>query len=218
MTVRQSLGMVVPRDRVASLHPGRHHRPRDGQNDGAEEQTDNAVSNRAADDADHDYRHGRGQPARHQKRPEEVVYQTDRDHVGGEDRGLRRFHFHPAPDNDWYNQDARSDLDNTQQQSSECEHARSRNASGQETCSGEKCLQERDADYAARYVAYGCARQLHQFLAAVTEDSTQESAQSIDQLGSSGEQEPRYQDRDDELNQAEERALGDVEQLGADRL
>ena len=47
---------------------------------------------------------------------------------------------------------------------------------GQEACSGEKCLQERDADHAARYVANGCARQLHQFLAAVTEDPTQDGA------------------------------------------
>jgi hypothetical protein len=107
--------------------------------------------------------------------------------------------------------------DNTQQQSNEGEHARSRNACGQEACSGEKCLQERDADHAARYVANGCARQLDQFLAAVTEDSTEEGAQSIDQLWTPGEQKPRNQDRHDELEQAEKCALGDVEQLGADR-
>ena len=85
---------------------------------------------------------------------------------------------------------SRSDLDNTQQQGNEGEHAGSRNACGQEACSSEKCLQERDADHAPRYVAYGCARQLDQFLAAVTEDPTQDGAQSIDQLWTSGEQEP----------------------------
>lgn len=44
------------------------------------------------------------------------------------------------------------------------------------------------------HVANGCARQLDQFLAAVTEGPTQEGAQGIDQLWTSSEQEPRNDD------------------------
>ena len=147
-------------------------------------------------------------------RPEHIVYQPDRNHVGGEDQGMRCVHRRPAPDDDRQEQDRRSDLYDTQQKGSEGEHAGGRNASGQEASPGEKRLQECDADHAPRHVAYGCAGQLHQFLPAVTERPTEEGAQHIDQLWSSREQESRNDDRDEELDEAEQRALSEHEQLG----
>jgi hypothetical protein len=68
---------------------------------------------------------------------------------------MRCFHHRPAPDDDRYEQDPWSDLDNIQKESDEGEYAGSRNACGQKAYSTEKCLQQCDINDAARYVAYG---------------------------------------------------------------
>ena len=55
------------------LQPGQQYRPCDGEDNGAEEQPDDSIGYGPADDADHDHRHRRGQPTRHQKGFEDVI-------------------------------------------------------------------------------------------------------------------------------------------------
>ena len=69
-----------------------------------------------------------------------------------------------------------------------------------------------------RHVAYGCAGQLHQLIAAVTEHPIEEGAEHLDKTRSSREQKPGDDDRDEELDEAEQRILGELEQLAASRL